>query len=75
MRPIMIDVRPARSRQPIPITGLEKRFSGTRKRACDGFGRRVVHVVVLVHVAVGAEEEVPGPLAVHEVGGFDYPFV
>lgn len=75
MRPIMIDVRPARSCQPIPIAGLEKGFGGTRERARDGFGRRVVHVVVLVDIAVGAEEEVPGPLAVHEVGGFDYPFV
>jgi hypothetical protein len=34
-----------------------------------------VDVVVLVDVAVGGEEEVPGPFAVHEVGGLDDAFV
>ena len=71
MLPIMIDVRASRSRQSIPIPSLEKRFRSARVGPCNGFGRGVVDVVVLVHVAVGGEEEVPGPFAVHEVGGFD----
>jgi hypothetical protein len=75
MLPIMIDIRPARSRQSIPIARLEQRFRRARVGACDGFGRGVVDVVVLVDVAVGGEEEVPGPFAVHEVGRFDDAFV
>ena len=34
-----------------------------------------MHVVVCVHVAVGGEEEEPGSIVVHEVGGFDDAFV
>jgi hypothetical protein len=75
MLPIMIDVRPTRGRQSIAIASLEKRFRSPRVRACDGFGRGVVDIVVLVHVAVGGEEEVPGALAVHQVGRFDDAFV
>jgi hypothetical protein len=75
MLPIMIDVRASGRRQSIPIPSLEQRFRRARVRACDGFGRGVVDVVVLVDVAVGGEEEVPGPFAVHEVGGLDDAFV
>lgn len=75
MLPIMIDIRTSRRRQSIPITRLEQRFRSARVRACDGFGCGVVDVVVLVDVAIGGEEEVPGPFAVHEVGGFDDAFV
>ena len=75
MLPVMIDIRPAGSRQSIPVARLEQRFRSPRVRPCDGFGCRVVDVVVVVHVAVGREEQIPGSLAVHEVGRFDDAFV
>jgi hypothetical protein len=34
-----------------------------------------VDIVVCVHVAVGGEEEEPGSIVVHEIGGFDDAFV
>ena len=75
MHAIMIHIRASGSSQAIPIPSLEQRLRGARVGACHGFGSRVVHVVVCVHVAVGGEEEEPGSIVVHEVGGFDDAFV
>jgi hypothetical protein len=75
MLAIVIDIRPARSRKSIPIARLEQRFRSPCVGSSHGLGRGVVDVVVVVHVAVGGEEEVPGPLAMHEVGRFDDAFV
>lgn len=75
MHAIVIHVRAAGRRQTVSVARLEQRLGGARVRARDRFRRRVVHVVVCVDVAVGGEEEVPEPVAVHEVRGFDDAFV
>jgi len=72
---ILIDVRASRRRQTIAVARFEQRLRCTCVGSGDRFGCGVVHVVVLVHVAVGGEEEVPGPFAVQEVGRFDDAFV